>query len=244
MEKQIEQVRERISRASRVVAVAGAGLSAESGVPTFRGDGGLWENHRPEELATPWAFDKDPELVWRFYAWRRELVAECQPNAAHHALVELERRVGDGFLQITQNVDGLHRLAGSERVIEIHGCLWQVRCTACGWTDEDRRVPIPIPPRCDECDGLLRPDVVWFGEAMPEQGMQDSLAALAQCEVVLVVGTSGVVQPVASFAGYAKQSGADLVVEINLEATPQSGMVDVALQGKAGEILPRLLPQG
>src|SRR5262245_48140724 len=184
----------RLSRARRVVVLTGAGVSAESGVPTFRGPEGLWRSYRPEDLATAEAFDRDPVLVWEWYAWRRERVAGCAPNAAHRALVSLEVRAPE-YLLATQNVDGLHTLAGSRRLVELHGCLWRVRCTGCGERREDRRVPLPdLPPRCS-CGALLRPDVVWFGEPLLEDVVGAAFGAARRAEVVLVVGTSSIVWP-------------------------------------------------
>ena len=229
---------QRLGQAHKVAVLTGAGISAESGVPTFRGPGGLWENYRPEELATPQAFARDPELVWRWYVWRRGLIAQCRPNPAHLALAELERRV-DHLTLITQNVDGLHRLAGSRNLLEVHGNLWMVRCTACGALYEERALDLPARPACRQCGGLLRPHVVWFGESLDGSILDAAWRAAAGCEVMLVVGTSAVVQPAAGLASVAKQAGA-FVIEVNLEPTPNSREVDVSLMGKAGEILPQL----
>ncbi len=232
--------RQRLAQAGRVAALCGAGISAESGVPTFRGRGGLWENHRPEDLATPQAFSRDPALVWRWYHWRRELISRCQPNPAHLALAELERRLGRGFTLVTQNVDGLHALAGSREVLEIHGSLWRVRCLGCGREREERRLDLPAPPLCPDCGGLLRPGVVWFGESLDGVLLERAWRAAQACEAMLVIGTSAVVQPAASLALVAKQAGA-YVIEVNLAATPHSGQVDVSLLGRAGDILPQLV---
>jgi NAD-dependent deacetylase len=208
-------------------------------VPTFRGDDGLWRSFRAEDLATPEAFARDPRLVWEWYNWRRELIATKSPNAAHHALVELERRVGRFWL-ITQNVDGLHPIAGTRQLSEIHGNIWKVRCTQCGKVETNRVVPIPLLPQCSACNGLLRPHIVWFGESLDPADLDRSMAALRACEVLLIVGTSGIVYPAASFAALAKQAGA-FVAEVNLDSTPNSSVVDVALQGRAKEIVPKLL---
>ena len=230
---------QRLAQAGKVAVLTGAGISAESGVPTFRGEDGLWEKYRPEDLATPQAFARDPELVWRWYHWRRGLIAQCEPNPAHRALAELERRAG-AFTLITQNVDGLHRLAGNRNLLEVHGNLWMVRCTACGALYEERELDLPQRPACRECGGLLRPHVVWFGESLDSRILEAAWKAAAGCQVMLVVGTSAVVQPAAGLASVAKQAGA-FVVEVNLEATPNSREVDVSLMGKAGEILPQLV---
>jgi NAD-dependent deacetylase len=235
----VQRAREWIEAASAVAVLTGAGVSAESGVPTFRGSGGLWRKFRPEDLATPQAFARDPKLVWEWYDWRRELIAKAQPNAGHGALVELERRKPE-FTLITQNVDGLHDLAGSRRVLKLHGDIWQLLCTGCRKSWLDRRTPLPqLPPHCS-CGGLARPGVVWFGEPLPDGIIEDAQEAVESADVVLVVGTSAVVYPAAGLIPLAKQHGAK-VIEINPEVTPYSGLVDVALRGPAGEILPQLL---
>ena len=174
---------------ARVLALTGAGVSAESGVPTFRGPGGLWRQYRAEDLATPEAFARDPKLVWEWYAWRRETIAGLSPNAAHVALAAMERRL-PGFRLATQNVDGLHAAAGSHRVLELHGSLWRLRCVGCGRVAEDRQVPLPeLPPRC-ACGKLLRPDVIWFGETLPQAAVAEAVTAARSADVVLVIGTS------------------------------------------------------
>jgi NAD-dependent deacetylase len=233
-----EKINERLFSSNSPVVLSGAGISAESGVPTFRGKDGLWKNFKAEDLATPRAFQRDPALVWEWYNWRREKLSGLKPNPAHYALAELGKRFRD-FTIITQNVDGLHSLAGSSCVLELHGNIWRVRCVECGLTSENRAVPIDIPPRCG-CGGLLRPDIVWFGEALPEGVLEEAFKALDRTDFVFVVGTSGVVQPAASFAATAKQNGAFLV-EINLERTPLSDIMDIVVQGRAGEVLPKLL---
>ena len=169
----LSQAREWLAQASSVAVLTGAGISAESGVPTFRGAGGLWKDYKPEELATPEAFARDPRLVWEWYDWRREIIAKAQPNPAHRALVEIEKRK-PRFTLITQNVDGLHDLAGSGKILKLHGDIWRMRCTACGANLPNRRVPLPkIPPHC-ACGGLARPGVVWFGEPLPEGMMKEA----------------------------------------------------------------------
>ncbi len=235
----IERVRERLQRAERPVTLTGAGISAESGVPTFRGNDGLWRNHRAEELATPEAFRRDPRLVWEFYDWRRRLLSEVRPNRAHYALVGMEEKKGH-FSIITQNVDGLHGLAGSQDVVELHGNIWRMRCAECGREEENRDVPLKeIPPRCG-CGGLLRPGVVWFGEMLPAGAINRAYELVETTDLMLVIGTSGVVQPAASFATMAKQRGA-FVVEINPERTPISPFMDEVMNGKAGDILPQIV---
>jgi NAD-dependent deacetylase len=220
-----------------VAVLTGAGISAESGVPTFRGEGGLWRDFRAEELATPEAFRRDPALVWEWYGWRRGLIARCEPNAAHKTLAQMEITLSD-FTLITQNVDGLHRAAGSRNVLELHGDIWTLRCTACGEVMTDRRVPLPeIPPRCAACGGLLRPDVVWFGEALPARVLEAAWAAAKGCRTMLVIGTSAVVQPAASLPILALREGAWLV-EVNPAETVLSGHAHEVLRGPAAEVLP------
>jgi NAD-dependent deacetylase len=229
----------RLREARRVVALTGAGISAESGVPTFRGPGGLWRQYRPEDLATPEAFARDPHLVWEWYAWRRQVIAPLRPNAAHRALVALEKRTPE-FLLATQNVDGLHGAAGSARVVELHGTIWQLRCTSCDHARDDRRVPLAeIPPRC-ACGALLRPGVVWFGEALPEEPVRVAFEAVRAAEAVLVVGTSSLVYPAAALPQVARAAGA-FVIEINPEPTPLTPLADVSLRGPAAVLLPAIV---
>jgi NAD-dependent deacetylase len=222
-----------------IAVLTGAGISAESGVPTFRGPGGLWRTYRPEELATPQAFRRDPRLVWEWYDWRRGLVAACRPNAAHQTLAEIER-CADEFTLITQNVDGLHQSAGSRHVLELHDNLWRLRCTrACGPAWGDRRVPIePLPPGCPRCGAPARPDVVWFGESLPAATLEAALAAAQRCRLMLVIGTSALVQPAAGLPLLALQHGAH-VVEINPEPTPLSSVVDEVIREPAAVGLPK-----
>ncbi len=237
--KTLEDLGRKLVQATRVTVLTGAGVSAESGVPTFRGADGLWRRYRAVDLATPEAFERDPGLVWEFYGWRRELLAPLQPNPAHLALVEMERRL-PRFSLITQNIDGLHQAAGSRNVVELHGNIWWVRCTQCRQISEDRRVPLPRLPACETCGGLLRPHVVWFGETLDANVVEQAYNAVEHCQVMLVIGTSALVQPAASMGLHARRSGA-FVAEINLEATPNSEFSDRTILGKAGEILPQLV---
>jgi len=232
-------VREKLASARSLVVLTGAGISADSGIPTFRGTDGLWRNFRAEDLATPEAFARDPRLVWEWYNWRRELIATKQPNAAHEAVAELERH-HPHFWLITQNVDGLHRAAGSHKLSEIHGNIWMVRCTECNRVVENRDVPIQILPMCADCQSLLRPHIVWFGESLAAEDLQRSYAALRSCDLCLIIGTSGVVYPAAGFASIAKEAGA-IVVEINLDTASHTSLVDVSLQGRARDIVPLLV---
>ncbi|NKB81309.1 MAG: NAD-dependent protein deacylase [Nitrospirales bacterium] len=235
----IQAVRGRLEETESLTVLTGAGISADSGVPTFRGPEGLWKNFRPEELASPGAFEQTPQLVWEWYNWRRESLATKQPNAAHVALVELEKRVKNFWL-ITQNVDGLHPAAGSRNLSEIHGNIWHVRCTACGKREINRTIPLPLLPYC-QCGGLLRPHIVWFGESLDPEDLKQSFQALESCEILLIIGTSGVVYPAASFASVAKNQGA-FVVEVNVEVNPHSEFVDMSIQGRAKDVVPQLLP--
>jgi NAD-dependent deacetylase len=236
-----------LQRASRLVVLTGAGVSQESGLRTFRdahpstgsGQAGLWTQYRPEDLASPEAFRRNPKLVWDWYAWRREAVKGVRPNPGHYALVEIEKRVPN-FTLITQNVDGLHRMAGSQHVLELHGNIQRVRCADCHrftevWDDDTE-----VVPRCKECGGLLRPDVVWFGEALPRDQLEAAVEAARSCDVFFSIGTSGVVQPAASLAFAAHNRGA-VVVEINAEPTPLTPKADYVLHGKSGQILPELV---
>jgi NAD-dependent protein deacetylase/lipoamidase len=235
----VDRIRDWLKSAKRIVVLTGAGISAESGIPTFRGAGGLWRNFRAEDLATPAAFARDPKLVWEWYDWRRGLIANARPNAGHEAIAELERRVA-GFTLITQNVDGLHRQADSRNVLEIHGSIWILRCVQCGAEREDRSVPLnELPPRC-HCGGIERPGVVWFGEGLDARVWHNAEEAAISADVLLVAGTSAVVYPAASLVPLAKRSGAR-VIEINLDETPISSVVDCSLRGASGEILPQLI---
>jgi NAD-dependent deacetylase len=230
-------------RAARHVAVlTGAGVSAESGVPTFRdAQTGLWANFKPEELATPTAFRRNPKLVWEWYAWRREKVANVAPNPAHHALAEMQTHF-PRFTLITQNVDGLHQRAGSRDVIELHGNITRTKCfeedtVVTEWTDTG-----DVPPKCPRCGGLLRPDVVWFEESLPEQAIADAIEASRMCELFLCVGTSTAVHPAASLPFEALRFGAT-VVEVNPQPTPLTAHAHFVLSGPAGVVLPELVNQ-
>ena len=218
----------------------GAGISAESGAPTFRGsDQSLWQEFKPEELATPEAFRKDPKKVWEWYDWRRQNYQHIQPNPGHFALAHLEKRFPQLRL-FTQNVDGLHQRAGHQKVYELHGNIWNARCTAEGKVTPLPENPLhPIPPVC-ECGSLLRPDIVWFGEAIPPDILELAFQTAARTEVFFSIGTSGTVQPAASLAWIAKENGA-IVVEINPEHTPISEIADEVFREKSGIVLPELV---
>lgn len=241
--------------AQRVVVLTGAGVSAESGVPTFRGAGGLWKSHRPEDLATPEAFAEDPRLVWEWYGWRRDLVSACEPNPAHLGLAQLCLQRPGRTTIVTQNVDGLHHRAarsvadGSSQdaeeayPIEVHGAIHRDRCTKCGIRFDGVTVDTTAHetlPRCPRCSGLLRPDVVWFGEALDPSTIGASFAAAQEADLCLVIGTSAVVYPAASVPEVTRQSGG-LVIEVNLEPTPLSAYASVSLMGEAGKLVPELV---
>jgi NAD-dependent deacetylase len=226
--------------AHSVAVLTGAGISAESGIPTFRdAQTGLWAKYNPEDLATPSAFRRNPRLVWEWYAWRRSLVAQASPNPGHIALAEMEQHI-PRFTLITQNVDGLHRRAGSKNVIELHGNIVRTKCfqenvIVDTWAETEE-----VPPRCPRCRGLLRPDVVWFGEMLPEQALNDALEAAKTCDVFLSIGTSGLVEPAASLPFIAQSSGATVAI-INPDVTAQALSTYYRINGPAGKVLPKLV---
>ena len=222
----------------RVVVLTGAGISAESGVPTFRGKDGLWKKFKPEELATFDAFISNPQLVWEWYEYRRKLISEVKPNPGHHSLVKMEGFF-ENFHLITQNVDGLHQKAGSKDIIELHGNIKRNKCIKCGRKYEELEFsPGEIPPKC-RCGGMLRPDVVWFGEMLPSQAINEAYKVSSLCDIFFSIGTSAVVYPAAHLPVVAKQGGAYLV-EINIERTELSALADEVFLGKAGEIMPEI----
>ena len=240
-EDAVRELARRLRAASRVTVVTGAGVSAASGIPTFRGAGGMWRSFRPERLATAAAFAEDPELVWEWYAWRRQIAARAKPNRAHEVLAAWSRRFAR-FALVTQNVDGLHERAGTRGVIRFHGSLWELSCwsgcagSPASWSAEGELAE--VPPRCPYCGGLARPGVVWFGEAIPGSALAAASAAL-DCDVCVAAGTSAVVYPAAGLVGEAGARGA-FTAEINPEATPASGSVDLAIAGRAEEVLDRV----
>lgn len=252
MSEALDRARALLRDARAVIVLTGAGVSAESGVPTFRGAGGLWKSFRPEELATPEAFERDPRLVWEWYAWRRTLVGSCQPNAAHRALAGWALRRGTVTI-VTQNVDGLHARAAREAAgeddptsalpVEVHGSLLRDRCSEC----DTRTDPVPVDatsleslPRCTRCEALLRPDVVWFGEMLDETVLARADAAATTADVCLVVGTSALVHPAASLPLRTRANGG-VVIEVNPEETPLTRVAEVSLRGKAAEVVPSLV---
>ena len=231
---------QRLLKAYSVTILTGAGISAESGVPTFRGKDGLWRNHDVQQLATPQALQQNPELFWEFYRWRRDLLKDVKPNMGHYALVDLENRIED-FALITQNVDNLHKAAGSKNIMELHGNIMRTYCNECGREyaegEYDDQMAVPV---CSKCGGTLRPGVVLFGESLPAKTLSKAQEAAAGCEVFFSIGTSAVVEPAASLPYVAKANGAYLV-EVNLERTPLSDHADEVVLGKAGKLLQALI---
>ncbi len=232
----LEALASRLQSAARVTVLTGAGVSAASGVPTFRGPQGLWRQYRPEELATAEAFHRDPALVWEWYAWRREQIARCRPNAAHDVIARWSQA---GCRVVTQNVDDLHLAAGTRNLVRLHGSIWELACAAgCGqprWRDE--HVPLPqLPPVCAGCHGLARPAVVWFGESLAGEDIDAAVGACA-CDLFVTVGTSSIVHPAAGLVDEARRRGA-FTVEINPGATPASATVDLAIRAPAEVVLP------
>jgi NAD-dependent deacetylase len=239
-DERLDLLANRLKGAARVTILTGAGVSAASGVPTFRGRGGLWRQFRAEDLATAGAFSRDPVLVWEWYAWRRALIAACRPNAAHDVIARWSRAFPRCTV-ITQNVDDLHVRAGTANLVRIHGSLWELSCwRACGgspWRDES--VPLQmLPPSCPACGGLARPGVVWFGESLPQREVKEAVSA-CECDVFLTIGTSAVVHPAAGLVHDASRRGA-FTAELNLEATPVSDAVDLAIHGAADQLLPNI----
>ncbi len=242
----LEEAAKLVVKSRFAIAFTGAGISAESGVPTFRGFNGLWKKHRPEELATPEAFEKDPHLVWSFYKWRMDLIRKAKPNPAHYALAELERM---GILKavVTQNVDDLHREAGSRNVVELHGNIFRVRCTSCSYKEnlrESGRLEAFLAernlPKCPRCGSLLRPDVVWFGEPLPRKALEEAFKLAETADLVLVIGTSGVVYPAAYIPQIVKEHGGK-VIEVNTERSGITPIADLFIRGRAGEVMGRLM---
>ncbi len=236
MEDELNNAVTVLKSAGWVAVLTGAGVSAESGVPTFRASAGLWEGHRIEDVATPEGFRRDPDLVWQFYNGRRENLTRVQPNPGHHALVAMQKHFA-AFTLVTQNVDGLHVAAGSEGVLELHGNIRRTRCLQCAVIDDRGLEPLGDQPLCPRCTGKLRPDIVWFNEMLPPDILRTAMKAAEKCDVLLVVGTSAVVYPAAGMIPVARESGAT-VIEVNL--APSETAVDLGLYGPSGVILPEL----
>lgn len=233
----LKKARAKLQSSLTIAVLTGAGISQESGIPTFRGQGGLWRNHRAEDLATPEAYAKNPLLVWEWYRMRLNSVLSAEPNSAHYALAALEK--SKNLTLVTQNVDGLHRRAGSKQILELHGNISCCRCERCSQLDILKE-NFSVPPHCSRCQSRARPNVVWFGEALPETTFRQAVKAFHEAELALVIGTSAIVEPAASLARLAKQQGAYLI-EINLEPTPLSPLADLSLHSTASEGMQRLL---
>lgn len=242
LDSELKRAADALRVASRVCVLTGAGVSAESGVPTFRASDGLWEGHRIEDVASPMGFERDPRLVWNFYNARRANVRTVQPNPGHAALVRIEARYRNRFTLVTQNVDGLHRVAGSKNVYEIHGSLYRTRCTGCGEVTDRGLDALPELPHC-HCGAMLRPDIVWFYENLPVDVWEAAQIAASECNVMLVVGTSAVVHPAASLIPIAQRTNGATVVEVNMTRTEASHYADIGLYGPSGQVLPKLVDE-
>jgi NAD-dependent deacetylase len=229
----------RLKNASSVTVLTGAGISAESGIPTFRGKDGLWENKKVEEVASAQALENDPELFWKFYDWRKKLINEVKPNLGHYSLVDFER-IYEDFTLITQNVDNLHQEAGNKNVIELHGNIFRTKCAKCGKNHDGAITPTQDLPKCAECGSVLRPDVILFGENLDESLLRKAHEAAAGCEIFFSIGTSSLVEPAASIPLLAKANGS-YVVEINSEETALTSHVDESLRGSTEKVLPALV---
>ncbi len=235
-----DDLKQKIKQSHQIAVLTGAGISAESGIPTFRGQNGFWKNYRPEELATPEAFQRDPILVWEWYEMRREICQNANPNSGHLALAELEKKHPAVHI-FTQNVDGLHRKAGSKQITELHGNIFSGRCIRCSLIYENLLYPLPeIPPRCNSCGGIIRPHILWFGESYDLKVLERSIEYLRNSDTILIVGTSGAVTVPVYLAEEAIKAGA-YSIEINLEPSILTHRVHATIYGKSGEILPELL---
>lgn len=235
----IEKASNLLMDSNFTIGLTGAGISAESGIPTFRGKNGLWSKFKVEELATPEAFNRNPKLVWKWYKWRMEIIFNARPNAGHYALVELERL---GILKciVTQNVDGLHHLAGNKCVIELHGNIRRGRCIKCNYKVIFNEPPENIPPKCPKCFNLLRPDVVWFGEAIPKNKLERAFNLFSKADLALVIGTSGIVQP-AGYLPYIVKENGGLIIEINVEKSAITSIADIFIKDKASIALSKIV---
>jgi len=235
---EIARILDLIKNAEYMIALTGAGISAESGIPTFRGADGLWKKFRAEELATPWAFQKNPKLVWEWYKWRMGIIAKAKPNPAHYCLAKLEDL---GLLKylITQNVDGLHTKAGSKKIVEIHGNIWRAKCTKCDYKMTFNKPPDSVPVSCPECNELMRPDVVWFGEPLPRDAIALMFELARKADLILVIGTSLLVEPAASIPFIVLEHNGK-AIEINLTETKLTPYATVSIQAPAGKTLKKV----
>ena len=233
----LEKIADKLKQSEKIIFVTGAGISQESGIPTFRGKDGLWRKYDPMKLATIDAFYEDPKLVWEWYEERRKNILAAKPNAGHIAIAELEEKKPVRVL--TQNIDGLHQRAGSKNVYELHGSIITIKCTSCGFKDKISSSFSELPPLC-KCGSILRPDVVWFGESLPQDVWQAAISEASSCDTMVVVGTSLAVSPANLLPVYAKQNGA-ILVEINPEETAMSDTMDISIRSSAAKALPELL---
>ncbi len=231
-----EEAVSRLASARSLAVITGAGISAESGIPTFRGKDGLWRNYKAEELATPEAFERSPSVVWEWYDMRRGVCASAKPNPAHFAVADMERTIED-FLLITQNVDGLHCRAGSKKLLEIHGNIWKARCMKCRSVFEVNETPLKENPVRCKCGSIARPYIVWFGERYEEGILERASEFLSRTDFLIVIGTSGMVTTPVWLVQIADKAGA-YIVDINIEPSLVTGIADHFLEGKAGLVLP------
>ena len=237
----IKQAAELITNANYLIALTGAGISSESGIPTFRGQEGLWKKYKVDELATLDAFKKNPKLVWQWYSWRISVVLSAKPNPAHYSLAYLEK-IGILKTLITQNVDDLHERAGSKNLIKLHGDILTVKCPSCGYEHKIWKPPKIIPPKCPRCRAIMRPGVIWFGEIIPQDIINKALIEAEKADVILVIGTSGVVMPAGAIPEIIKRNEGK-VIEINIDKTIISSIADIYIRGKAGEVLPKIVEE-
>ena len=232
-----DDISDRLVKSQKIVFVTGAGISQESGIPTFRGKDGLWRKYDPMKLATIDAFYEDPKLVWEWYEERRQNILNAKPNAGHVTIAELEKYREVSVL--TQNIDGLHQRAGSKNVYELHGSIITIKCTVCDFKDKITNSFSTLPPMC-KCGNMLRPDVVWFGEALPQDTWESAIEEASTCDAMIIVGTSLAVSPANLLPVYAKQNGATMI-EVNIEKTQMSSQMDMSLQEPAAKALPEIL---
>ena len=233
-----ELIADKLKNATKIVFVTGAGISQESGIPTFRGTDGLWRKYDPMQLATIDAFYDDPKLVWEWYEDRRKNILQAKPNSGHSAIAELEKY--KEVTVLTQNIDGLHQRSGSTKVLELHGSIIRIKCSVCNFKDNIPASFDKLPPKCSSCNNILRPDVVWFGESLPQDVWNQAIFEAKSCDVMIIAGTSLVVSPANTLPVYAKQNNA-LLVEINPEETIMSSEMDLSLKMTSAKALPNLI---
>jgi NAD-dependent deacetylase len=237
MSDEFRTLQEKLIQSQSIVVLTGAGVSQESGIRTFRGEDGLWNDYRPEELANYESFIKDPTTVWEWYEWRKKIIIDSRPNHCHYGLSTIESKKQLSI--VSQNVDGLHDEAGSKNLIELHGNIWETLCIQCKNIHKHKSLHKKIPPYCSLCNGLLRPNVVWFDEIIPMPKIESISQKINNCDLFLILGTSGLVQPASWFGMYAKQRD-KYVIEINIDITPNNQFYDLHIQDKVGEVFSRL----